>query len=63
MIIKARDKDIKVPDTSATLFDIKNDYLMYGILPAERTEQLLTLTDYVIDRLISTESERFRENY
>lgn len=61
--IQNRDNDIKCPKTNITLFEIKNAYICTGQLAPELTEDLFALTDFLIDRLLQSESERFRNNY
>lgn len=61
--VQSRDKDVKCPNTQITLFDIKNAYIATGALAPELIENLFHLVDFSIDRLIYTESERFRNNY
>ena len=58
-----RDKEIKIPESDLTLFDVKNAYIGTGQLAPELVEGLFTLVDKTVDRLIYTESERFRSNY
>lgn len=58
-----RDKEIKIPESDLTLFDVKNAYIGTGQLAPELVEGLFTLVDKIVDRLIYTESERFRSNY
>ena len=61
--IQARDKEVKLPASKRTLFDIKNQYMCDGELGAAEAEELFDLVDFVIDRLLQAESERFRNNY
>lgn len=61
--IQCRDKDIRCPETNITLFQIKEAYIGTGQLAPELTEALFSLIDFTVDRLIYTESERFRNNY
>ena len=61
--VQIRDKEIKIPESDLTLFDIKNAYIGTGQLAPELVEGLFTLVDKTVDRLIYTESERFRNNY
>ena len=61
--VLARDNDVKIPNTSLSLFEIKNAYIETGQLAPELTEDLFELSDFLIDRLVITESERFRNNY
>lgn len=61
--IKSRDNVVKCPKTNITLFEIKNAYICTGQLAPELTEDLFALTDFLIDRLLQTESERFRNDY
>lgn len=61
--VNIRDKEIRVPNTVITLFDIKNAYIATGELAPEFNEDLFILIDFLLDRLLWTESERFRNNY
>lgn len=61
--VNLRDKEIKVPDTNLSLFDLKNAYIATGELAPELNDALFNLVDFVLDRLLYTESERFRNNY
>lgn len=61
--VLARDNDVKIPNTSLSLFEIKNAYIETGQLAPELIEDLFELSDFLIDRLVITESERFRNNY
>ena len=61
--VQIRDKEIKIPESDLTLFDIKNAYIGTGQLAPELVEGLFTLVDKTVDRLIYTESERFRNDY
>ena len=61
--VQIRDKEIKIPESDLTLFDIKNAYIGTGQLAPELVEGLFTLVDKTVDRLIYTESERFRNSY
>lgn len=61
--VQIRDKEIKIPESDLTLFDIKNVYIGTGQLAPELVEGLFTLVDKTVDRLIYTESERFRNSY
>ena len=63
IIFKSRDKDVKAPAAKRTLFDIKNQYFMDGRLDNGAVEELFELVDFLTDRLIYTESERFRNNF
>ena len=61
--VKVSDKSVSVPETTISYFDIKNVYIGTGKLAPEMTEALFALTDRLIDRLVISESERFRNNY
>ena len=61
--VLARDNDVKIPNTSLSLFEIKNAYIETGQLAPELIEDLFEVSDFLIDRLVITESERFRNNY
>lgn len=61
--VQNRDNDVKCPKTNITLFDIKNVYIGTGTLAPELIEELFSLSDFLIDRLITSESERFRNDY
>lgn len=61
--VQIRDQEIKIPESDLTLFDIKNAYIGTGQLAPELVEGLFTLLDKTVDRLIYTESERFRNSY
>lgn len=61
--VLARDNDVKIPNTSLSLFEIINAYIETGQLAPELIEDLFELSDFLIDRLVITESERFRNNY
>lgn len=61
--VQIRDRDVKTPKSDITLFDIKNVYIGTGTLAPELIEELFSLTDFLTDRLITSESERFRNNY
>lgn len=61
--VQCRDKDIRCPETNITLFQIKEAYIGTGQLAPELIEALFSLIDFTVDRLIYTESERFRNDY
>lgn len=61
--VQIRDREIKIPESDLTLFDIKNAYIGTGQLAPELVEGLFLLVDKTVDRLIYTESERFRNDY
>ena len=61
--IQCRDKYIRCPETNITLFRVKEAYIGTGQLEPELTEALFSLIDFTLDRLIYTESERFRNDY
>ena len=61
--IKARDKEVHAPASERSLFDIKSQYVVSGQLESQAADELFKLVDYIIDRLLVTESERFRSNY
>lgn len=61
--IQARDSEVKAPQTKHSLFYLKNQYIVNGLLENESAEELFGMIDFLVDRLIKAESERFRSNY
>lgn len=61
--IYSRDSEVKVPNGEHALFYLKNQYIVNGQLKNESTEELFNMVDFLVDRLLRAESERFRNNY
>ena len=61
--VQARDKEVKSPVSKVSLFDLKSRYLCTNELSNEDINALFDLVDFLTDRLLLTESERFRNNY
>ena len=61
--IQARDSEVRVPQTRHSLFYLKNQYIINGLLENESAEELFDMVDFLVDRLLQAESERFRNNY
>lgn len=61
--VQARDKEVKSPASKVSLFDLKSRYLCTNELSNEDINALFDLVDFLTDRLLLTESERFRNNY
>lgn len=61
--IFSRDSEVKVPHCKHSLFYLKNQYIVNGLLENESAEELFDMIDFLVDRLLKAESERFRSNY
>ena len=63
VIFKANDVQVKMPNhQEKTLRDIKENYIT-ETLSGEDIEDLFDLIDFLLNRIIDSESERFRSNY
>ena len=63
VLFKANDVQVKMPNhQEKTLRDIKENYIS-DALTSDDTEDLFDLIDFLLNRIIDSESERFRSNY
>ena len=63
VIFKANDVQVKMPNhQEKTLRDIKENYIT-ETLSGDDIEDLFDLIDFLLNRIIDSESERFRSNY
>ena len=63
VLFKANDWQVKMPNhKDKTLRDIKENYITDD-LSGDDIEDLFDLIDFLLNRIIDSESERFRSNY
>lgn len=63
VLFKANDVQVKMPNhQEKTLRNIKENYIT-ETLSGEDIEDLFDLIDFLLNRIIDSESERFRSNY
>lgn len=63
VLFKANDTQVKMPNhQDKTLRDVKENYIS-ETLTSDDVEDLFDLIDFLLNRIIDSESERFRNNY
>lgn len=63
VLFKANDVQVKMPNhQEKNLRDIKENYIS-ETLTGDDVEDLFDLIDFLLNRIIDSESERFRSNY